>query len=95
MTAKALSIEPVLISAERCAAMGDVSNSFWYAEVAAGLAPKPVVSGFRFTRWSYQDVKVYWQTKTGIDPRMDEIVRKGGDAAKSARAAKRAGAKSS
>ena len=49
-----------LIDAPTCAAPGDMSVSWWHAEVAAGRAPKPKVRMPRCTRWLMADVRAFW-----------------------------------
>lgn len=49
-----------LIAADRCAAIGDVSVSWWYEEVRTGRAPKPAIQQPRFTRWRLADVLRFW-----------------------------------
>lgn len=49
-----------LIDAGTCAAAGDMSKSWWLAEVAAERAPKPVVQRPRCTRWRLKDVRAFW-----------------------------------
>lgn len=50
-----------LIDAPKCAAAGDMSVSWWHAEVAAGRAPQPVIRRPRCTRWRAADVAAYWR----------------------------------
>ena len=49
-----------LIDAPICAAVGDMSVSWWHAEVAAGRAPQPVVRMPRCTRWHAGQVRDFW-----------------------------------
>lgn len=49
-----------LIDARTSAAPGDMSVSWWHAEVAAGRAPKPAVRLPRCTRWRLADVRSFW-----------------------------------
>ncbi|MEN9627817.1 MAG: hypothetical protein RJA10_1044 [Pseudomonadota bacterium] len=49
-----------LIGAGTCAAIGEVSISWWHDEVRAGRAPKPVIQQPRFTRWRQADVRRFW-----------------------------------
>ena len=49
-----------LIAADTCAAIGDVSVSWWHEEVRASRAPKPVIQQPRFTRWRLADVRRFW-----------------------------------
>ena len=53
--------EYALVSADTAAAAGEASLSTWYAMVAAGDAPQPVIRRHRFTRWRLLDVLAYWQ----------------------------------
>ena len=39
-----------LIAADICAAIGDVSVSWWHEEVRTGPAPQPAIQQPRFTR---------------------------------------------
>lgn len=55
--------EVTLIDARGAAAPGDVSKTWWYAEVKAGRAPQPVIRGHRFTRWRLSDVKAFWESR--------------------------------
>lgn len=77
-----------LVSAATCAATGNISLSQWYAEISAGLAPKPVVQRPRFTRWSLVEVRAYWArvATQGIDQtvalRMAAQAKKASDVAK-------------
>lgn len=50
----------VLIAADTCAAIGDVSVSWWHEEVRTDRAPKPVIQQPRFTRWRLADVRRFW-----------------------------------
>jgi predicted DNA-binding transcriptional regulator AlpA len=49
-----------LIAADICAAIGDVSVSWWHEEVRTDRAPKPVIKQPRFTRWRLADVRRFW-----------------------------------
>lgn len=49
-----------LVAAGTCAAIGDVSLSWWHDEVRAGRAPKPAIQQPRFTRWRQADVRRFW-----------------------------------
>lgn len=49
-----------LIDARTSAAGGGMGVSWWYAKVAAGEAPQPVIRGPRCTRWKLVDVKGFW-----------------------------------
>lgn len=50
-----------LIDAPKCAAAGDMSVSWWHAEVAAGRAPQPVIRRPRCTRWHAAAVADFWR----------------------------------
>lgn len=52
--------EVALISADTCAAIGEMSLSWWHDEVRLGRAPKPVIKQPRFTRWRKADVIRFW-----------------------------------
>jgi predicted DNA-binding transcriptional regulator AlpA len=49
-----------LIDAPTCAAVGDMSLSWWYERVASGEAPPPAVRSSRCTRWRLADVRAFW-----------------------------------
>ena len=49
-----------LISADTCAAIGELSVSWWHEEVRAGRAPKPAIQSPRCTRWKLADVRRFW-----------------------------------
>ena len=49
-----------LIDAATCAAAGDMSLSWWFAEVGAGRAPAPAIRKSRYTRWRLVDVRAFW-----------------------------------
>lgn len=49
-----------LIDAKTCAAPGDMSVSWWLAEVAARRAPQPAIRKPRCTRWRVADVRAFW-----------------------------------
>jgi hypothetical protein len=49
-----------LIAADTCAAIGEVSVSWWHEEVRAGRAPRPVIQQPRFTRYRRADVIRFW-----------------------------------
>lgn len=50
-----------LIDVTTSASFGGMSESWWYAEVAAGRAPAPVVRRPRCTRWLLADVLQFWK----------------------------------
>lgn len=52
-----------LIAASGCAAIGDVSVSWWHEEVRTGRAPKPAIQQPRFTRWRLADVLDFWRDR--------------------------------
>lgn len=60
-------VDVALIDAPTCAAAGAVSKSWWYAEVAAGRAPAPVVQGNRFSRWRLADVREFWRKRADLN----------------------------
>lgn len=47
-------------AADTCAAIGEMSVSWWHEEVRAGRAPKPVIQQPRCTRWRLADVRRFW-----------------------------------
>ena len=49
-----------LAAADTCAAIGDMSVSWWHKEVRTGRAPKPVIQQPRCTRWRLADVRCFW-----------------------------------
>ena len=49
-----------LIAADTCAAIGDMSVSWWQEEVRSDRAPKPAIQQPRFTRWRLADVRRFW-----------------------------------
>lgn len=64
ISAAALPVELVavaLIDAPTCAAVGDMSVSWWYEEVRAGRAPAPAIRKPRCSRWRVADVHAYWK----------------------------------
>ena len=52
--------EVALIDAATAVSPGDMSLSWWHAQVAAGIAPAPVVRMPRCTRWRLSDVRAFW-----------------------------------
>lgn len=52
--------EVALCTADTCAAIGEVSVSWWHEEVRTGRAPKPVIQQPRFTRWRRADAIRFW-----------------------------------
>lgn len=50
-----------LVDAEKAATIGDMSISWWYAEVAAGRAPQPAIRKPRCTRWRMHEVLHFWR----------------------------------
>ena len=55
-----------LIAAATCAAIGDVSVSWWHEEVRTNRAPRPVIQQPRFTRWRIVDVRRFWADRTAL-----------------------------
>jgi hypothetical protein len=49
-----------LIDAPTCAAVGDMSVSWWHEAVRIGLAPAPAIRKPRCTRWRLQEVSAFW-----------------------------------
>ena len=49
-----------LAAANTCAAIGEMSVSWWHEEVRTGRAPKPVIQQPRCTRWRLADVRRFW-----------------------------------
>ena len=49
-----------LAAADTCAAIGEMSVSWWHEEVRAGRAPKPAIQQPRCTRWRLADVRRFW-----------------------------------
>lgn len=61
-----------LVTASTCAAIGEVSVSWWLDEVRAGRAPKPVIQQPRLTRWRQLDVRRFWAdraTQAAVGPK--------------------------
>lgn len=52
--------EVALIAADTCAAIGEVSVSWWHQEVSSGRAPRPAIQQPRFTRWRRADAIRFW-----------------------------------
>jgi len=52
--------EVALVKAETCAAVGEMSTSWWLAEVAAERAPAPVIRKPRCTRWRLCEVRDFY-----------------------------------
>lgn len=50
-----------LVDAKTAASAGSMSLSQWYAMVAEGLAPKPVIQRPRFTRYRLSEVADFWR----------------------------------
>ena len=72
-----------LIAADTCAAIGDVSVSWWHEEVRTGRAPKPAIQQPRFTRWRLADARRFWAERvahaaadTGAGERMAARAKK-------------------
>lgn len=53
--------EVSLIDATACAKVGSMSVSWWHEQVAAGIAPQPVIRRPRCTRWHVGAVKAFWK----------------------------------
>lgn len=49
-----------LVAADTCAAIGEMSVSWWHEEVRRGRAPAPAIQQPRFTRWRLADVRQFW-----------------------------------
>lgn len=85
--------EVALIDAAKCAAIGDMSVSWWHAEVAAGRAPPPVIRRPRCSRWRARDVATFWRSlveRYAAEPDTAEAVKKQAKKASDAAKAKRA-----
>ena len=52
--------EVALIDGKTCAAVGDMSISWWHEEVRSGRAPKPTIRRPRCTRWLMSEVHAFW-----------------------------------
>lgn len=85
-----------LIDAEKCAAIGDMSVSWWNAQVAAGRAPAPAFRLPRCTRWRVADAIAFWRrfaeesaADTSAASRLDGQARRASSAAKIKREAAR------
>ena len=55
-----------LIAADTCAAIGEVSVSWWHQEVRSGRAPKPVIQQPRFTRWRRAAAIAFWAERAAL-----------------------------
>lgn len=86
-----------LIDAQACAATGDMSISWWLAEVAAGRAPPPAIRKPRCTRWRIAEVRRFWiesAERAAADTHAIERVKAHATKASNAAQAKRAAAAS-
>jgi hypothetical protein len=86
-------IDVALIPAKTCAAVGGMSLSWWYEEVAAGRAPKPAISEPRCARWTLVSVREFWVARAeaaASDATAAERVKKQSEKASAAATAKRA-----
>jgi hypothetical protein len=52
-----------LVDGKTAAATGAQSISQWLQDVAAGIAPPPVIRQSRYTRWRLVDVAAYWERR--------------------------------
>lgn len=78
-----------LIDARTCVTTGQMSVSWWHAEVAAGRAPQPAVRLPRCTRWRLSEVRQFWQdfAQQGGDPEAGiAVVEKATKASRAAQA---------
>jgi hypothetical protein len=48
-----------------------MSPSWWFDEVRAGRAPRPVIRGHRCTRWRLADVRRFWELRAAQDLDLD------------------------
>lgn len=81
-----------LIDGPTCAAIGQMSITWWLDKVSKGEAPQPVIRAARCTRWRAADVHTFWQALAaqGCDARTAALlstVNKATVAAKAKRAA--------
>lgn len=83
-------LDVVLIDAAKCARIGDMSVSWWHAEVAAGRGPAPAIRRPRCTRWRAVDVRAFWERFA--DEAGPDSVAAAGVVALAKRASKAAGA---
>lgn len=85
--------EAVLVSGVTAAGFGEMSVSWWLAEVKAGRAPQPVFRGVRCTRWRLVDVRAFWEKLAdkaqAPDPRLVAMATKASEAAAAKRKAVR------
>ena len=65
-----------LISAQTCAAAGDMSVSWWNEEVRSGRAPQPVMRGTRCTRWALASVVEFWRKRAEQTPENEAAAAK-------------------
>jgi predicted DNA-binding transcriptional regulator AlpA len=49
-----------LIDAKTAAAVGGMSASWWFGQVAAGAAPQPAIRAPKRSRWLLDDVRRFW-----------------------------------
>jgi len=90
LTQTAVLADVALIDAMRCAAVGDMSVSWWHEEVRAGRAPQPAIRQPRCTRWRLAEVREFWrkfaeQGSAETAAAVTEQARKASRAAKAAR----------
>lgn len=79
--------EVALVDAQTAAAVGDMRKSWWYAEVAAGRAPQPVIKQTRCTRWKLADVRDFWAQRAA-QPDADKAAQVANQAKRASAAAK-------
>jgi predicted DNA-binding transcriptional regulator AlpA len=82
-----------LIDAPRIAAAACLSLSQWYAMVARGDAPQPVMRSVRCTRWRLSDIRAWLadRAERGCDPQAARaVVMKARNASKAAQARRQA-----
>lgn len=87
-------VEVALVDARTAAAVGGMRKSWWYAEIAAGRAPSPVIKQPRCARWRLQEVREFWASRaaaSGNDGKAEQVTAQAKRASAAARA-KRAAA---
>lgn len=77
-----------LIDAKTAAAVGGLSQSWWYGQVASGRAPQPVIRAPKCSRWRLADVREFWASL--IEPAKPSADQRTAESSKRASTAKQA-----
>lgn len=82
-----------LIDAQTAAAVGGMRKSWWYAEVAAGRAPLPVIKQPRCARWRLHEVREFWVRRAARpdEAKAEQVTAQAKRASAAARAKRHAG----